>query len=360
MNEATNYRNPDALIDGVAYIDGAFCPVGEARIPILDFGFLHSDATYDVVHVWRGRFFRLDWHLERFLSSVRKLRLTLPFDRDRLSAVLMECVRRAGHRDAYVEMICTRGVSPTYSRDPRDAVNRFMAFAIPFAWIADEEQRRRGLHLIVSSIRRIPPQSVDPTVKNYHWLDLVKGQFEAYDRGGETVVLSDGAGNLAEGPGFNIFVVKDGAVATPPGGILEGITRRSVIALCTELDIPMELRPVPVAALADADEVFISSTAGGIMAVTTVDHAAVGDGRPGPLTGRLSDLYWAKHADPDWTTAVDFRDLSGSNRRSCCKADGESIHARRNRSHHPGNRAVAGTAEEASLTTMPPFFALTT
>ena len=306
MNDPAISPPPEVLLDGVAYIDGAFCPVGEARIPILDFGFLHSDATYDVVHVWRGRFFRLDWHLDRFQSSVEKLRLALPFDRAGLTDVLMECVRRAGHRDAYVEMICTRGVSPTYSRDPRDAVNRFIAFAIPFGWIADAEQRRRGLHLIVSSICRIPPQSVDPTVKNYHWLDLVKGQFEAYDRGGETVVLTDGAGNVAEGPGFNIFVVKDGAVATPPGGVLEGITRRSVIALCAEMDIPIDLRPVPVAALGDADEIFISSTAGGIMAVTTVEHAAVGNGRPGPVTGRLNDLYWAKHADPDWSTAVDF------------------------------------------------------
>jgi branched-chain amino acid aminotransferase len=311
MNDGLNSRNPEILVDGVAYIDGAFCPIAEARIPVLDFGFLHSDATYDVVHVWKGRFFRLDWHLDRFLSSVEKLRLALPFDRHGLTDVLMECVGRSGHSDAYVEMICTRGVSPTYSRDPRDAVNRFIAFAIPFAWIADAEQRRRGLHLIVSSICRIPPQSVDPTVKNYHWLDLVKGQFEAYDRGGEIVVLTDGAGNVAEGPGFNIFVVKDGAVATPPGGVLEGITRKSVIALCSELSIPIDLRSVPVETLDHADEIFISSTAGGIMAVTTVEHAAIADGRPGPVTGRLHDLYWAKHADPDWTTAVDFQGLSG-------------------------------------------------
>ena len=298
--------NTDVVVDGVAYIDGAFCPVAEARIPILDWGFLRSDATYDVVHVWKGRFFRLDWHLDRFLASVGKLHLSLPFDRSGLTDVLMECVRRSGHRDAYVEMICTRGASPTYSRDPRDAINRFIAFAIPFSWIADEEQRRRGLHMVTSAIRRIPPQSVDPTVKNYHWLDLVKGLFEAYDRGGETVVLSDGAGHITEGPGFNVFVARDGAVSTPTGGVLEGITRKSVMALLDELDIPLHLRPVPTEELFAADEIFISSTAGGVMPISVVDGKPVGSGVPGPLTGRVADLYWAKHADPDWTTEVAY------------------------------------------------------
>ena len=118
---------------GTAFIDGGFCDISEARISILDFGFLHSDATYDVVHVWRRRFFRLDRHLDRFLDNVAKLRLALPFDRETLIDTLKECVRRSGHDDAYVEMICTRGTSPGYSRDPRQAINRFIAFAIPFS-----------------------------------------------------------------------------------------------------------------------------------------------------------------------------------------------------------------------------------
>ena len=158
----------------------------------------------------------------------------------------------------------------------------------------------------VSQVCRIPPESVDPTVKNYHWLDLVAGLFEAYDRGAETVVLTDPAGNVAEGPGFNLFVVKDGRVATPDRGVLEGITRRTAIELCGELGIPIVEELVPTDRLSTADEIFITSTAGGIMPVTRVDAAPVGDGRPGPLTGRLTELYWAKHEDPDWTTAVPY------------------------------------------------------
>lgn len=291
---------------GIAYMDGAFVPISEAKISVLDWGLLRSDATYDVVHVWQGRFFRLDKHLDRFLSSVAKLRMTLPLEREALARVLAGCVARSGLENAYVEMICTRGVSPTFSRDPRDAINRFIAFAIPFGWIADEEQRRRGLDVaIAQGVERISPRSVDPTVKNYHWLDLVAGLFEAYERKAENVMLTDGTGNVTEGPGFNIFALNDGRVITPDIGVLEGITRAAAIDLCAELDMPVEIRSLPVATLKAAEEVFITSTAGGIMPVTRLDGAAVADGSPGAFTARLTELYWAKHRDPTWSTAVD-------------------------------------------------------
>jgi len=292
--------------DGVAYVDGDYRPMSEAKISVLDWGFLRSDATYDVVHVWDGKFFRLDRHIDRFLASVEKLRMTLPVDRDGLAEVLNECVRRSGLRESYVEMILTRGHSPSFSRDPRDAVNNFIAFAIPFGWIMNAEQRKRGINIVIAETRRIPVESVDPTVKNYHWLDLVAGMFEAYDRGGENVVLTDMAGNITEGPGFNIFAVKGGRAATAGRGVLQGITRQTAIELCEELQIPVDIGTVTADALRGADEIFLTSTAGGIMPVTRVDGVAVGDGRPGPITGRLDEIYWAKHDDPAWTTPVDY------------------------------------------------------
>ncbi|MDH5411667.1 MAG: aminotransferase class IV, partial [Alphaproteobacteria bacterium] len=270
--------------EGVAYVDGEFRPMSEAKISVLDWGFLRSDATYDVVHVWDGKFFRLDRHMDRFMASVEKLRMTLPVDRGELANILNECVRRAGFRQAYVEMILTRGHSPTFSRDPRDAVNNFIAFAIPFGWIMNEEQRARGIDLTIAETRRIPADSVDPTVKNYHWLDLVAGMFESYDRGGENVVLTDMAGNITEGPGFNIFAVRDGRAATADRGVLQGITRQTAIELCAELEVPVEIGTVTASALRGADEIFLTSTAGGIMPVTRIDGEAISDGKPGPIT----------------------------------------------------------------------------
>ena len=295
-----------AYADGAAFVEGRFVPVAEACVPILDWGFLRSDATYDVAHVWRGSFFRLEDHLDRFARSMEQLRLNPSYDRGEVRDILIECVRLSGLRDAYAEIICTRGLPRPGSRDPRECENRFYAFVVPFIWIADQEKQEIGLHAVIADRQRIAPESVDPTVKNYHWLDLQTGLLEAYERGGETVILTDAEGNVVEGPGFNVFAVRDGAVSTPDRGVLEGITRRTVIELANEHGIPIEARPVPAESLRRADEVFLSSTAGGIIPVTTVDDVAVGGGEPGPTTLRLREAYWKLHHDPRFSTPVGY------------------------------------------------------
>ena len=295
-----------AYTDGAAFVEGRFVPVGEARVPILDWGFLRSDATYDVAHVWRGSFFRLEDHLDRFERGMQRLHMSVPFGRDEIRDVLVECVRLSGLRDAYAEIICTRGVPPPGSRDPRDCENNLFAFVVPFVWIADPDKQVRGLHATIARVQRIQSESVDPTVKNYHWLDLEVGLYEAYERGGETVILVDWDENVVEGPGFNVFTVKDGGAFTPSRGVLEGITRKTVIELAAELGIPLEVRPVPADEVRAADEVFITSTAGGIIPVTTVDGKPVGAGEPGPVTWRLREAYWDLHRDPRFTLPVRY------------------------------------------------------
>jgi branched-chain amino acid aminotransferase len=304
MDQAAADRTSYA--DGAAFVDGRFIPVGEARVPILDWGFLRSDATYDVAHVWRGSFFRLEDHLDRFERGMERLRMSLPYGRDEIRDVLVECVRLSGLRDAYAEVICTRGVPPPGSRDPRDCENNFFAFVVPFVWIADPDKQVKGLHAVIGHVQRIQSESVDPTVKNYHWLDLEVGLYEAYERGGETVILVDGDENVVEGPGFNVFAVKDGGVFTPSRGVLEGITRKTVIELAAELGIPLVLRPVPADEVRMADEVFITSTAGGIIPITTVDGRPVGNGEPGPVTWRLREAYWDLHRDPRFALPVRY------------------------------------------------------
>jgi branched-chain amino acid aminotransferase len=304
----STHRDPMRYPPGVAYMDGQYLPIAEAKVSVLDYGFLHSDATYDTAHVWEGRFFRLDAHLDRFLKGVEKLRLTVPLDRAGITRVLMTCVALSGLRRAYVEMICTRGSSPDFSRDPRQAHNRFIAFAVPFGSVANAEQMARGLHLAVSEIVRIPPRSVDPTIKNYHWLDLVRGLLEAYDKGAESALLLDLDGNVAEGPGFNVFSVEAGRLRTPGSGVLMGITRSTVFDLAREIGLPADAGALSREAIARADEVFITSTAGGIMPVTRIDGRPVGSGEVGPVTRRLTDLYWQRHEDPQWSTPVAYPD----------------------------------------------------
>ena len=210
----------------------------------------------------------------------------------------------AGLRDAFVEMLVTRGIPR--NRDPRTAENRFAVFAVPFVWILPPERRDAGLHLVITSIERIRAQSVDPTVKNYHWLDLVRGLYEAYDRGGETAVLVDAEGHVLEGPGFNVYAVSGGGAVTPGEGVLEGVTRGTAAELLARRDVPVAMRPLHGDELRSADEVFVTSTAGGVMPISIIDGAPVGGGAVGPVTARLIEDYWAAHRLPEWATPVRY------------------------------------------------------
>jgi len=289
---------------GAAFVDGDFVPLSEAKISLFDWGFTRSDATYDVASVWRGAFFRLNDHIERFFASLHKLRLAVPYSRAQVRTILHGCVRASGLQDSYVAMVCTRGVPPRGARDPRLAVNRFYAYALPFVWIAPPEKQRAGIDLHVSQRQRIAAESVDPTVKNYHWLDLVQALFDAYDHGRDTTCVVDAHGNVTEGPGFNLFMVRDGAVRTPDRGVLEGISRRTVIELCGRLDIPVLEAPVPVPDLVAADEVFLSSTGGGVLPIAKVNGQPLGVPFPGPVTQRLHDAYWEMHDEAPYRDTV--------------------------------------------------------
>ena len=300
MGNSPNYS------DGVAYVQGHCVPIADAAIPMTDWGFLRSDATYDVVTVWDGAYFRLDTHLDRFLRSCARWRLDPGLDREQITDILSRCVRMSGLRSSYVEMICTRGKPPWGSRDPRLAINQFYAFAVPFVWLANAQQRENGLHVMVSDVQRISPRSVDPTAKNYHWNDLTMGLFGALDAGADSVLLVDAEGNVVEGPGFNVFCVVDGTVITPNACMLEGVSRRTVIDMAGSLGFPVQLRTVPAPLLRSAQEVFISTSGGGVLPVTKVDHVQIGDGRPGRITQRLVETYWAWHKDPAYSRPIDY------------------------------------------------------
>jgi branched-chain amino acid aminotransferase len=291
---------------GAAWIDGAYCPIEEAKISVLDLGVTRSDCTYDVVHVWHGRFYQLDAHLDRFSASLARLRLEPSRDRAEIETILHGCVSHAGLRDAYVSMTCTRGRLAPGSRDLRTAKPTLYCYAVPFVWISTPEQQARGASLWISDVVRIPPDSVNPLIKNYHWLDLDMGLLDAYDHSAQLVVLRDTSGAITEGPGYNVFAYVDGRWLTPRSGTLQGITRRSVIELAREAGHEADEVRLSADDLRRAAEVLVTSTAGGIMPVTVIDGMPVGTGAPGPMTLQLKDRYWASHEDPRHSTPVRY------------------------------------------------------
>lgn len=301
--EARNSSNP--LAKGVAWIEGALYPLAEARIPILDQGFLHSDLTYDVPAVWDGRYFRLDDHLDRFWTSCEKMRLRCPLDRQKTRQTLIDMVAKTGIRDAFVEIIVTRGLK--FVREYESFENNLYMLVMPYVWAMPPQlQRTGGSAVVTRTVRRTPPGAMDPTVKNLQWGDFTRGWLEAMDRGATYSFLTDGDGNVTEGGGYNIFAVKDRVLFTPARGVLEGVTRKTVLELAAANGMRAVVDDVPVDLLYHADEIFMSTTAGGIMPITQLDGDPVGGGQVGPVTRDIWEAYWAAHYDPLYSFAIDY------------------------------------------------------
>lgn len=301
--DASSHR----FAQGVAWIEGQYVPIYEARIPLLDQGFLHSDLTYDVPSVWDGRFFRLDDHLERLDISCGKIRLKLPLPKEEIKRILLDMIAQSGIKDAFVELIVTRGMKAVRGTKASDHVNTLYMFILPFLWVMQPEmQYAGGSAIIARTVRRYPPGSFDPTVKNLQWGDLTRGMYEAMDRGADYPFLTDGDANLTEGSGFNICLIKDGVLYTPDRGVLEGVTRKSVMEVASANGIEVRKEVVPVELAYQADEIFMCTTAGGVMPITKLDGQSVKSGKVGPLTKKIWDAYWALHWDDKYTITVNY------------------------------------------------------
>ena len=271
-------------------------------------GFLKSDLTYDVPAVWDGRFFRLDDHLDRFERSCRQLRLSGPMSRREIRDRLVEMIAMSGIRDGYVMMIITRGLRYLRQYAPEDCENFCYLVVTPFLWVMDEEtQKTGGSAIIARTVRRAPPGAIDPTVKNLQWGDFTRGLMEARDRGSVYPILTDGDTNITEGSGFNVVLVKDGQLFTPARGVLEGVTRKTIMELAARMGLSCTMGDIAVSMIYDCDELFMVTTAGGVMPLTELDGRPVRDGKVGPITKMLWKAYWDAHYDPALSFAIAYR-----------------------------------------------------
>lgn len=292
---------------GIAWTGGDYVPLAQATVPLLDNGFLKSDLTYDVPSVWDGRFFRLDDHLDRLERSMAKLKLKSPIPREEMRSRLVEMVAKSGIRDAYVMMIVTRGVRYIRAYAPEECQNLCYLLVMPYLWMINEEQQKVGANAIIArDTRRVPIGAMDPTVKNLQWGDFTRAILEARERKSMYPILTDGDGALTEGSGFNIVLIKDGKLYTPRRGVLEGVTRKSVLAAADKLGIQWEMGDLPVSMAYDCDELLFVTTAGGVMPVTVLDGKPVGDGKVGPISQAIWKEYWDAHYDPDVSFAINY------------------------------------------------------
>lgn len=309
QRQATLEAGDNVFKKGIAWIEGELVPLHEARIPLMDQGFMHGDLTYDVPAVWDGRFFRLDDHLDRLEASIKKMRMKFPISRDEIRQTLLEMLVKSEIKDAFVELIVTRGIKPVREAKPGEVLkNHLYLLVTPYVWVmAPEVQYKGGTAVVARTVRRIPPGSMDPTIKNLQWSDFTRGMFEAYDRGAQYPFLTDGDTNITEGSGFNVVFVKDNVLYTADRGVLQGITRKSVIDAAKWCGYEVLVENVPVQTAYESDEIFMCTTAGGIMPITTLDGNPVKDGKVGPVTKAIWDRYWAMHWEDEFSFKIEYQ-----------------------------------------------------
>ena len=276
---------------GVVYVNGSFEPGDRASISVFDHGFLYGDGVFDTSFARHGYIFRLDPHLARLERSLRAVALELPMSIADLRAATIETAARNGHRDAYIKIVVSRGVSAEPLMDPRNCTPTVVIFARPYLSLAGAGVKARGLVTKTTGLRRVSHTAIDPRIKSLNYLNLVSARIEAFAAGCDEALILDEDGDVCEAPGYNVFAVIDGTVVTPDRAILEGITRATVLDLCAELGIPARIGRIAPYDLYTADEAFLTSTAGGLIPVGKVDGRPVGTGAPGPVLARIDAEY---------------------------------------------------------------------
>lgn len=276
----------------ILYLNGEYKALSEAHISVLDQGFLLGDGVFDVVSAFRGSLFRLDDHLDRLEQSLRAARLGRPLDRSQWRDAIIETLHRNELRDASVRVIVTRGVSPQVVADPRVFEATVIIWVAPYVFLADEADRERGIRLHLAAGRGFGPDTLDPRYKCLDRLSFQLAKLEALEAGYDDVVWLGPEGYLAEGPASNLFIVRNGRLATPARAVLHGITRDTFIELSQELSIPFEACDLSAFDAFSADEVFTCSTAGGALAVREIAGRPLPGPVPGPVTRDLDRAYW--------------------------------------------------------------------
>jgi branched-chain amino acid aminotransferase len=280
-----------SLSEAVVYVNGEFVPEHRAAVSVFDHGFLYGDGVYDTSCAWGGAVFMLEEHLDRLYRSIHATKLDFRLSREELRGLILETVRRNGLQYAYIKVVVTRGVSAEPLLDPRHCRASLIIFARRYLSLVDGDKATHGITTKTSSLRRVPHEALDPKIKSLNYLNLVLAKIEAIDSGCDDAIVLDTSGYVCEGPGYNIFAVRQGTLLTPAEAVLLGITRMAVCEIAARMGVKVSEGSYTPYDFYIADEAFFCSTAGGIIPITHIDGRVVGSGEPGPLTLEIRRAY---------------------------------------------------------------------
>ena len=273
----------------VAYLNGDFMPIDEARVPIEDRGFQFADGVYEVVATYAGRPYAMAPHLQRLERSLAELRIDFDIRACGLEEVVQEAIRRSGYADALVYIQITRGVAPRHHEFPTQPIEPTVVVTVKQFQHLPDEVYERGVRVI--SVPDLRWKRCD--IKSVSLLANVLAKQAAREAGAYEAILVDESGQVTEGSSTSAFCVRSGALWVPPAGphILPSITRAVLLDVALQVGIPVVERFCSLEDLKDAEEVLLAGTSAEALGVIQVDEATVGDGAPGPITRSLRQEF---------------------------------------------------------------------
>ncbi|MCA9025695.1 MAG: branched-chain-amino-acid transaminase [Planctomycetaceae bacterium] len=279
-------------MSGNVYINGRLLPKEQAVVSVFDHGLLYGDGVFEGIRVYGGKVFLLDEHVQRLYESALAIRLVIPMTTAEMTKAVEETVAANGITDGYVRLVVTRGAG-TLGLDIRRTSDPQVIIIADTITLYPPELYENGLELVTASTIRNHPAALSSRIKSLNYLNNILAKIEGTDQGKVEALMLNHKGEVAECTGDNIFIVKDGVLKTPSpdAGILEGITRNAVIRLAEQDGTTVEQTTLIRHDVYVADECFLTGTAAEVIPVVSVDGRLIGDGKPGPVTKRLLELF---------------------------------------------------------------------
>jgi branched-chain amino acid aminotransferase len=288
------------------YIDGEFYPKSEAKVSVYDHGLLYGDGVFEGIRAYSGIVFKLKEHLDRLYRSAHTIRLRIPLTKSEMTRAVLESLRKNNLKDAYIRLIVTRGIGDL-GLDPRKCPKpTVIIITEPIIQIYGADAKEKGMTAIISWVKRDSVDATTHEIKSLNYLNSILAKIEANAAGVDEAICLDKNGFVCEGTGENIFMVKEGKIATPPisTGALAGVTRERVMKMAEDLGHTMVERNITPNELFNADEVFFTGTAAEVVPVREINRRVIGDGKPGPVTKRLMKEFDRIVKDPREGTPI--------------------------------------------------------
>jgi len=274
--------------EALVYVDGRFVPKSKAMVSVFDHGLLYGDGIFEGIRAYDSSVFRLKEHITRLYDSAKAIRLKIPLTQHEMTEAVLETLRKNQLRDAYVRLVVTRGAGDLGVDPSLCGAPTIFIIAEPMASSLGPKEPK-VVRLMVSSYRRDAVDATSHEVKSLNYMNSVLAKIEANHAEADDAILLDRRGFVSEATVTNLFLVKDGKLATPSSaaGILHGLTRDRIITLCSDLGLEVEQRDITPFEMMTADEVFLVGTKSEILAAGSISGVKVGTGGAGPITKRL-------------------------------------------------------------------------